>query len=242
MLAYLQPDGSVTVYEGLPAPPGTLPANDPNVTYTPVVQPTGALISTAPSASTVIPSCYYYGTATGLGTSPNDGRCPPLHWVQNKITCINSHTCYKQASQWVIDHTGAAWPVYAAQNAWENGSNGSYIANYTTNAASCPSDCVPVTEGNFGNSGIWQGKCGLTTYTYNSTTHHFGTITVQLNDSCNLTAAQHRTATCHELGHALGLNHNRSTDSCLYATIDNTLTPDADDFGELNNNNYNHND
>jgi hypothetical protein len=161
-----------------------------------------------------------YGTARGLTPI----GCPPLHWERFTTT---------HAYMYIEDHTGSAWPVYAAQINWNKSCCvGAYYAG-----TACPSTfhCVKVTEGSFGATG-WDG---LTTYNWDSN-HHFTTVKIQYNDSYSETYNQHWTDTCHEQGHALGLDHNTSTASCLYASGWNSHLPTSDDYSELQYKIYNH--
>jgi len=88
--------------------------------------------------------------------------------------------------------------------------------------------CVEVHEGAYGPSG-WSG---LTTATSGQMQTFTGSVQIQLNDSYRMSAAERRAVTCHELGHALGLDHDPRTDSCLQS-IPHALHPDATDLEGL---------
>ncbi|MEU8221821.1 matrixin family metalloprotease [Kribbella sp. NPDC048915] len=60
-----------------------------------------------------------------------------------------------------------------------------------------------------------------------------GPVTVKLNDHYKLTANQRRTVACHELGHALSLDHATSTSSCMYSGKYISLHPSKHDYGLL---------
>jgi hypothetical protein len=132
-----------------------------------------------------------------------------------------------------VDHTSAQWPVSTATYRW-NQANG---IDSWYRWGSCPAlsgiHCVPVHDGNYGSTG-W---IGLTHIYFSS-----GIITsayIQLNryyDS-NYGAAvpgESMESACHEEGHALGMNHNTSPTSCMYATdTADILRPDSNDYSLL---------
>lgn len=57
---------------------------------------------------------------------------------------------------------------------------------------------------------------GLMTPTYSGS--HLSYATVQLDEADGLTSSQNHSLICQELGHALGLDHQTATDSCMYPT------------------------
>ncbi len=59
-----------------------------------------------------------------------------------------------------------------------------------------------------------------------------GPVQIQLSDSYLMSPAEHRAVTCHELGHALGLDHDTRTSSCLQS-VAHALHPDATDLDSL---------
>jgi predicted Zn-dependent protease len=56
---------------------------------------------------------------------------------------------------------------------------------------------------------------------------------VHLNDKYS-SSADNRGTTCHELGHALGLGHNSSTGSCLYASAVSGTDPQYPNSNDYN--------
>jgi hypothetical protein len=181
--------------------------------------PATNLLAIAGQSSTK--NCFGYGNARGM--KAKDGVCPPLHWNRG-----GSATTYIR----IEDHTGSAWPVHTAANYWTGSARVDML--YTT---ACPSSyhCVKVYEGRYGATG-W---VGLTKVTYDGY-HHITNVSIQYNDSYTMTAAQHLTTTCHEQGHALGLEHNLSTSSCLYYRVGSATTGTSDDMNELYYNMYDH--
>ncbi|WP_328304558.1 matrixin family metalloprotease (plasmid) [Streptomyces sp. NBC_00435] len=62
-----------------------------------------------------------------------------------------------------------------------------------------------------------------------------GTVSIKYNNSY---PSNHRAVVCHESGHAFGLGHNTSTNSCLYASNPQANLPNADDCAEIVNQLY----
>ncbi|MFC0625395.1 hypothetical protein [Kribbella deserti] len=133
-----------------------------------------------------------------------------------------SYGGYNDPQVYFLDHTSSAWPVSASVTEWNKAVGIDSFYRYYT--LGCPSGvhCVDVYNGAYGTTGWY----GLTTWTPGTQ----GPVTVKLNDSYTLTAAEHRTIACHELGHALSLNHNTATSSCLFSGTYVSLVPNADDY------------
>lgn len=157
--------------------------------------------------SSAVAACLSYGTAR--------------EWCNHRW----SYGGFNDPQVYFLDHTSSAWPVTAAVNDWYRAVG--IDAYYRWHTAGCPSGrhCVHVYNGRYGRTGWY----GLTTWSPGTQ----GPVTVKLNDSYSLTANQHRTIACHELGHALSLNHNTSTSSCLYSGRYISLRPNSHDYGLL---------
>lgn len=139
---------------------------------------------------------------------------------------------YEDPAVYFLDHTSSAWPVTASTTNWNQAQGiDSYYRWYTNGCPGGGTHCVHVYNGNYGATG-W---VGLTSWPYDSTGDFDNTtnVTIKLNDYYGGTAAQHRNTACHEMGHALGLDHNTSTGSCLYYARTSTQYPNSDDFGIL---------
>jgi hypothetical protein len=136
-----------------------------------------------------------------------------------------SYGSFRDPQVYFLDHTSSAWPVTSAVNDWYQAVG--IDAYYRWYTAGCPggTHCVNVYNGGYGATGWY----GLTTWSPGTQ----GPVTVQLNDSYPLTANEHRTIACHELGHALSLAHNVSTSSCLYSGTYISLHPNGDDYNIL---------
>jgi hypothetical protein len=166
-------------------------------------------------------------SADGVGEGPQ-------HWAHDGLT---------RSQIYFVDHTGAAWPVATVTYKW-NEAHG-VDSYYETSCPSASLHCVNVNEydaahvpGSCPGSATWYGCTVIAPIdAYN----HMRSATVYLNNSTVLTAAQHRKSTCHELGHALGLNHNNTNASCMTQGASPPISqyPDQYDFDSLHNL-YNH--
>ena len=76
----------------------------------------------------------------------------------------------------------------------------------------------------------------------NNSTNHISSVYIDYNDRYALSASEHRQVACQEQGHAMGMGHNSSLSSCMYAYSGSgaSTTPNGDDFGELQYSIYNH--
>lgn len=128
------------------------------------------------------------------------------------------------------------WPVHASVDKWNQSLN---VDSYYR--SSCPSStvahCVTVAEYYSYSDGYY----GYAYFNFNDATAHFNYASVSLNNYYSQNATRDRYTTCQELGHALGLAHNRTaTDTCmndgpaLWA-----IYPNSHDYSQLASN-YNH--
>jgi hypothetical protein len=174
--------------------------------------------------------------SSGLTGVLNKGRTPSSSQPgQSKaLACLSEGTArqwcdhqwdygsYKDPQVYFLDSTTSAWPVVASVTEWNRATG--IDSFWKSGSSACPSGvhCVTVANGSYGSTG-WYGQTSWTPNTQ-------GPVSVKLNDSYTLTANEHRTVACHELGHALALNHNTSTSSCLYSGTYISLVPNADDY------------
>ena len=122
-----------------------------------------------------------------------------MHWLQ--------HPSQPALVVDLVDETRAAWPVRAASGRWKT----AHVRYTMTRACRSDRSCVIVREGVFGATG-WDGLTSAIPGAMNTFT---SPVIILLNDSYLLTGTIRRAVVCHELGHALGLDHNHRFTSCL---------------------------
>lgn len=118
-----------------------------------------------------------------------------------------------------LDHSNSSWQVRASVRKW-NESRAVAVA-YRWHTAGCPvaNRCVDVYGGNYGPT-RWAARTDLRFYGSSIVA-----ATVSLNDYYATDATDRRATSCHETGHALGLDHNAYRSSCLFWQVDGHVTP-----------------
>jgi Matrixin len=205
-------DGTVTETAYTPAPGVT--AKDLAARLTARGVP-NVKVADEPAMTTLAAACSS-GTAR---TWPSSATCF-VRWAYNG---------YARPQVYFIDHSGSAWPVGRAVTKWNETSGIDSV--YRIPSSGCPGGgihCVHVYSGNYGS-----GWTGLTSRTLNAAETYYASATVKLNTYYSGTEAEHWNTACHELGHVLGLDHNTSTGSCVYAYRSSQRYPNADDFNLL---------
>jgi hypothetical protein len=122
-----------------------------------------------------------------------------------------------------IDSSSVAWPLSSAVATWNQSTaldslwrSGSTPCSTHTDVVSPDQNCVWVYSGSY-QSQSWVGHTHLEPI---AGTHVIDWAEIEFND-LNIPAGDahwHRETTCHESGHALGLDHNDYQTSCLYWT------------------------
>jgi hypothetical protein len=155
------------------------------------------------------------------------GHAGPGHWSRDGLGT---------AQAYFVDHTGTQWPVSTSVYKWNEATRPrSY---YVTSCPSSSLHCIHVRGYTNGTapSPSCVGAYGCT-FVPVGAGNHFGNVRVYLNNTTVNTAYQHRKTTCHELGHALGLGHRSTNDSCMRQGESPPISrfPDSHDFGGLAN-------
>ncbi len=125
---------------------------------------------------------------------------------------------------YVSDATGSRWPVGTAARTWSDRTD--VTLRYTTGGCRPGYPCVRVREQR-NCSADWVGR---TSYGSRSVRR------VALNNcgTGGYSDAERRSLVCHELGHALGLDHRRSLGSCMATAHGASVYPDAHDVQLVN--------
>jgi hypothetical protein len=148
-----------------------------------------------------------------------------------------------------LDYSGPSWPVGTANADWDQADNIDSDWVVADDNSTCGNDCVKVQSLMPADDplGLMLGGCSgyygyWTNHNPNSNNHWTDDNKVRFNKSCNDKPYSWRRAmVCQELGHALGLDHESSTESCMYQQpAPAAATPRAHDYGMLNNTIYDH--
>jgi hypothetical protein len=151
---------------------------------------------------------------------------PADHMIDGGVHWERSNTATAQV--YFIDHTSVRWPVSASARTWNQTDRlGTY---WRSPSQGCPGSnvgCVPVTEVSLPNAG-WHGSTSMAWQG-----DHFTQVSIKLNTAVTTTSSQKRSVACHELGHAIGLDHQRVNDSCMTDGAVFPLYPNGHDFEKI---------
>lgn len=174
-----------------------------------VAEGTGSSNQDTPTPGDPLGRCFVYGTSGA--------------WCNHKW----EYNDYNDPQVYFLDHTPSGFPVSA--NVWKWYQSPGIDAYYRWYTQGCPSSrvhCVHVYTAPLG------GSYGVT---YWNAYAPQGPATVYIEQSLSGSAQADKT-TCHELGHALGLDHNTSTNSCMKQGAVSTgisRSPSSQDFTVL---------
>lgn len=173
-----------------------------------------------------------------------DGTGIPLHWpktgAEAQVVVVES---VASTSSYDLD-----LPLRRANARWKNQSDvifSSVEVGSVAGRQACEFLPGKIRVCNFehGTGGSWRNVVGLTSFFYNPENGHISKAKVRLNDSYLEGTEQgfqylddplaRQEVLCHELGHALGLNHQAN--SCLRSRIEPALRwyPNPHDYGQL---------
>lgn len=164
-----------------------------------------------------------------VGCSPHVGTASALCGSKWAYGPFNDPQVY------YLDHSGDSWPVTDARVDWYQAPG--IDAYYRWYTAGCPGGgrhCVNVYSGRYGQNGLYAET------TWRTSGGYFvdGSVVIKLNESTTPTSyAARRAVACHEMGHALGLDHNTGTTSCIKTYLNQAPAfpqhPTSNDFAVL---------
>jgi hypothetical protein len=114
------------------------------------------------------------------------------------------------------------WPVAAAAEKWDNDNPTDY--RYTTTPCPAGAQCVVVQQKELAAPAV-----GTTATAFSGTAIVSAAIVLDTTFGKTGSAARRRNVVCHELGHALGLQHRTGTTSCMSPYVSDQRYPDKVD-------------
>lgn len=144
-----------------------------------------------------------------------------------------TYTTYRAAMPviYVEDHANGHWAVKASTAVWDAETD----ARVSYGKCRAGATCVRVYEGNYGHT-VWSATTMLT-YTWGGSHWYVSYARIYFNDYFKLSLHEMRQASCHEEGHAIGLEyHSPSLTSCMYASPSNraSIYPNVGDRANVN--------
>lgn len=158
----------------------------------------------------VLPAALLAALAVLLGAAPASASHGDSFWR------LPTRTVY------VEDTSSAAWPVGRAAATWSARTDVRLVYGRCRDGAGC----IRVRDTRWCDPDV-----------YAETARQSRRVRVVTFDACDagrLSARERRSTACHELGHALGLDHRRPLGSCMAEPLEASAYPDAHDVRVLN--------
>jgi hypothetical protein len=167
------------------------------------------------------------------------GWCAVLIMIgAGAATATHRWGCWKYADgsiYWYNGGTGDYWNIYNEEaitdsNSWENYTDIDFIPVSSPGST----DHVNAYNGFYGSNG-WLGLASIVSYSGCTIRNGRVQINQTYMDNGSYTRANKKHVACQEIGHLLGLNHNRSsTTTCMNDTILTAPFPNAHDQSLVN--------
>lgn len=161
--------------------------------------------------------------------SVEDGRCDIYGTASHWCGHYWEYNSYNDPQVYFLDYTPSGYPVRESVAQWYRSPGiDAYYRWYTSGCPNTRVHCVPVMRGSL-DSGVF-GETHWAAYAPQGPANVFISSTIG-------GTSQARKTVCHELGHALGLGHNTSTNSCMMqgqVSLGMSLYPSSQDFEVLN--------
>jgi hypothetical protein len=155
-------------------------------------------------------------TAEATVTTPVVVATPTVAWPKDVVYVYDMTAKLKKADG------SPRWPVAAAAEKWDNDNPTDY--RYTTTPCPAGAQCVVVQQKELAAPAV-----GTTATAFSGTAIVSAAIVLDTTFGKTGSAARRRNVVCHELGHALGLQHRTGTTSCMSPYVSDQRYPDKVD-------------
>jgi hypothetical protein len=119
------------------------------------------------------------------------------------------------------------WPVKTVAARWSKSNPVEF--RYTSKGCPANVQCVTVKQAELADPTVGLAETASAGVDIKSSK-----ITLDTSFGKKNSAARRQNVVCHELGHALGLKHRTTKDSCMYASVTSERYPDKTDVKNLN--------